>query len=218
MRPLKFIGANSLSLKMKEILKKSKVIPVVVIKQLEDAVPLATALVEGGLKVLEVTLRTEVAIDAIKLIKQALPDVLVGSGTVIDPTTLELSIGAGVDFMVSPGSTRELLTAVSQSDIPLLPGATTPSEIMNLLDQGFDTMKFFPAEASGGAKMLKSIAGPLPQATFCPTGGINPSNAKAYLALNNVACIGGSWMLNKQLIADKNWTEISRLSEQACQL
>jgi len=203
---------------MKSILQQSKIIPVVVINNLQDAVPLATALVNGGLNVLEITLRTADAIEAIIKIKQALPNAIVGSGTVIDIKTLQASIDAGVDFMVSPGSTSELLDAASKSDIPLLPGATTPSEVMNLLDRGYDAMKFFPAAASGGIKMLKSIGGPLPQVTFCPTGGINPTNASEYLTLKNVVCVGGTWMLDKKLIAEKNWSEITHLSEQACKL
>ena len=200
---------------MKRTLQQSRVIPVVVIDNLDDAVPLAQALYNGGLDVLEITLRTPVAIEAIKKIKQALPDAIVGSGTVIDLETFNLSMDADVDFMVSPGSTEELLQAASQNDVAFLPGATTATEVMKLLDKGFDAMKFFPAQASGGVSMLKSIGSPLPQAIFCPTGGINPSNASDYLALNNVACVGGTWMLDKQLIADKNWSEIARLAQQA---
>jgi len=196
----------------------SKVIPVVVIEDIKDAIPLATALVDGGLTTLEITLRTPDAIQAIVKIKQALPNAVIGSGTVVDVETMQASVDAGVDFMVSPGSSDNLLSAASLNDVPFLPGATTPSEVMNLLDNGFDAMKFFPAEASGGFKMLKSIGGPLPQATFCPTGGINPINAGKYLALENVACVGGTWMLDKKLIAEKKWSEITRLSKQACLL
>jgi len=203
---------------VKEIMQKSRVIPVLVINKIEDAVPLATALVNGGLNVLEITLRTPVAIEAIRQIKQALPNTIVGSGTVINRSTLNDSLEAAVDFMVSPGTTPELLDEVSQTSAPLLPGASTPSEVMNLMAQGFDAMKFFPAEASGGVDMLKSIGGPLPQVTFCPTGGINLNNAAKYLSLNNVSCVGGTWMLDKELIDQKNWTEITRLALQASRL
>jgi len=203
---------------VKDIMQKTQVIPVLVINKIEDAIPLAKALVEGGLNVLEITLRTPIAIEAIKEIKQVLPNALVGSGTVINPSTLNDSLNAGVDFIVSPGTSPELLAEVHNTSAPLLPGASTPSEVMNLMAQGFNAMKFFPAEAAGGVNMLKSIGGPLPQVTFCPTGGINLNNAEKYLALNNVACVGGTWMLNKKLIEQKHWSEITRLAEQASQL
>ena len=196
----------------------SKVIPVVVIDNVEDAVPLANALIKGGLKVLEITLRTPVAIEAIKLIKSQVEGAIVGTGTVIDLETLNASIDAQVDFMVSPGVTDELLNAVSKQSIPLLPGVNSPSEVMNLLSRGITAMKFFPAEAAGGVNMLKSIGGPLPQVTFCPTGGINLDNANSYLELSNVACVGGTWMLDKQLIKSKSWDEITRLAKQASEL
>jgi len=201
-----------------EIMQQSKVIPVVVIDNLEDAVPLANALVDGGLNVLEITLRTPIAIEAIKKIKMAIPNAIVGTGTVIDLNTLNASIEANVDFMVSPGITDKLLQAVSKQSIPLLPGINTPSEAMKLMSFGYHEMKFFPAEAAGGVNMLKSISGPLPQITFCPTGGINLSNANSYLSLDNVACVGGTWMLDKQLIASKKWDEITRLAKQASEL
>ncbi len=199
-------------------MQQSKVIPVVVINHLEDAVPLANALIEGGLNILEVTLRTPIAIDAIKQIKRSVPNAIVGTGTVIDLDTFNASLEANVDFMVSPGSTDELLNAVAKQSIPLLPGVNSPSEVMKLMSLGFTEMKFFPAEAAGGVNMLKSIAGPLPQVTFCPTGGVNLSNAKDYLALDNVVCVGGTWMLDKQLIASKNWNEITRLAKEASEL
>ena len=204
--------------KIRKTLNSTPVIPVIVIDNLEDAVSIATALVDGGLNVLEVTLRTSVAIEAIELIKQALPNAIVGSGTVVNPQTLEQSLRAGVDFLVSPGTNDELLQAALSNNAPLLAGVSTPSEIMNLLAKGYNCMKFFPAAASGGTSMLKSIAGPLPDALFCPTGGISLQSAPEYLALDNVACVGGSWMLDKQLIANKNWTEITRLAKQASQL
>lgn len=185
------------------------------IEKLEDAVPLASALYQGGLEVLEVTLRTEAAIESIKQIKQALPQAIVASGTVINAASLEASLEAGVDFVVSPGSTPELLSAVKSNNAVILPGATSATEVMNLLDQDFDYLKFFPSEAAGGVKMLSSLNGPLPQAKFCPTGGINLSNAKQYLQLDNVVCVGGTWMVTKQLIQEKNWSAITELAKQA---
>lgn len=203
---------------MIDILKKGPVVPVIVIDDLDDAVPLASALVEGGMKVLEVTLRTPVAIDAVKEIKQALPELIVGTGTVTNMPTLQASMEAGSDFMVSPGVTNSLLRAAVAEGVNLLPGASTPSEAMQLLDEGYTCQKLFPAEAAGGVAMLKSLAGPLPQITFCPTGGISLANAKNYLALSNVACVGGTWMLDKQLIAAKDWAAISRLAKDASSL
>jgi 2-dehydro-3-deoxyphosphogluconate aldolase/(4S)-4-hydroxy-2-oxoglutarate aldolase len=203
-------------MKINEILTLSPVIPVMEIEDLNDAVPLAQALVEGGLKVLEITLRTPVALDAIKAIKSSVSGAIVGSGTVINQHTFQASLNANVDFMVSPGMSSNLLEAVLAENVKMLPGVATPSEAMNLLDAGFNCLKFFPAEASGGANLLKSIAGPLPQITFCPTGGISMSNAKNYLSLPNVACVGGSWMLDKQLIKDKNWQQITLLCQQIC--
>ncbi|PCJ50024.1 MAG: keto-deoxy-phosphogluconate aldolase [Gammaproteobacteria bacterium] len=203
-------------MKIIEIMTLSPVIPVMVIDDVADAIPLAKALVEGGLKVLEITLRTGVAIESIKAIKAAVPKAIVGSGTVVNFDTFKASLAAGVDFMVSPGMSTELLKASVSESIEMLPGSATASEAMNLLDAGFHCQKFFPAEAAGGAAYLKSLAGPLPQITFCPTGGISMANARNYLMLSNVACVGGSWMLDKQLIRDKNWQEITRLSREIC--
>lgn len=200
---------------MIEVLKRGPVIPVIVIEELEDAVPLATALVEGGLDVLEVTLRTPVAIDAVREIKAALPDAIVGTGTVTNMATLQQSINVKADFVVSPGVTNSLLRAAVAEGVNLLPGAATPSEAMMLLDEGYSCQKFFPAEAAGGVNMLKAMAGPLPQITFCPTGGISLKNAVNYLALSNVACVGGTWMLDKQLISQKNWASITKLAREA---
>ena len=193
----------------------SPVIPVMVINKLEHAVPLATALVEGGLKVLEITLRTPVALDAIKKIKAEVPGAIVGAGTVINLETLEKTIDAGSEFIVSPGVTDSLIDAALKSGIPILPGIVTPSEVMNLLEKGITEMKFFPAEAAGGIPMVKSIGGPLPQVTFCPTGGVNPKNAGDYLALKNVACVGGSWMAPSDLVDAENWDEIKRRTIEA---
>jgi len=202
-----------------KIVKVAPVIPVMVIDKLEDAVPLARALYNGGLKVLEITLRTPVALEAISAMVKALPDdAVIGSGTVVTPADLQASVDAGAKFMVSPGTTPELIEAAKQCDVPLLPGIATPSEAMNLYIQGFTHLKFFPAEAAGGVNMVKSIGGPLPQITFCPTGGINLEKAPSYLALANVACVGGTWMAPKHLINEKKWDEIEALARQAATL
>lgn len=203
---------------IENILTSAPVVPVVVIENLEDAVPLAKALYNGGLKALEITLRTPVAAEAVKLMKEAVPEAYVGTGTVIDKATFEASVAAGADFMVSPGVNDELLALAKESDIPFLPGAATPSEVMNLASHGFKFLKFFPAEAAGGAPMLKSIGGPLPQVKFCPTGGISLATAPKYLALNNVVCVGGTWMLDKELIANKDWQAIEALAKQASEV
>jgi 2-dehydro-3-deoxyphosphogluconate aldolase/(4S)-4-hydroxy-2-oxoglutarate aldolase len=203
---------------IENILTSAPVVPVVVIENLEDAVPLAKALYNGGLKALEITLRTPVAAEAVKLMKEAVPEAYVGTGTVIDKSTFEASVAAGADFMVSPGVNDELLALAKETDIPFLPGAATPSEVMNLASHGFKFLKFFPAEAAGGAPMLKSIGGPLPQVKFCPTGGISLATAPKYLALNNVVCVGGTWMLDKKLIANKDWQAIEALAKQASEV
>ncbi|MFT6165294.1 MAG: 2-dehydro-3-deoxyphosphogluconate aldolase/(4S)-4-hydroxy-2-oxoglutarate aldolase [Zhongshania aliphaticivorans] len=201
-----------------EIMDLCPVIPVIVIDRAEDAVPLATALYNGGLKVLEVTLRTEFGLAAISAIRKALPDAVVGAGTVVTAEDVRNAKAAGAEFLVSPGCTLTLLEAARAEGIPLLPGVNSPSEAMLLLEQGQRHLKFFPAEAAGGVPMLKSILGPLPQLRFCPTGGINPDNAMEYLSLANVACVGGTWMLDKAAIAAGDWAEIERLSRMAAGL
>ncbi|GGE87872.1 bifunctional 4-hydroxy-2-oxoglutarate aldolase/2-dehydro-3-deoxy-phosphogluconate aldolase [Pseudoalteromonas sp. SSMSWG5] len=203
---------------IEKILSSAPVVPVVVIEKLEDAAPLARALYNGGLKALEITLRTPIAAEAVKLMKEAVPEAYVGTGTVIDKATFNASVEAGADFMVSPGVNDELLALAKESDIPFLPGAATPSEVMKLASQGFKFLKFFPAEAAGGTAMLKSIGGPLPQVTFCPTGGISLETAPNYLALKNVICVGGTWMLDKQLIENKDWQAIEALARQASEV
>lgn len=203
---------------IEKILSSAPVVPVVVIEKLEDAAPLARALYNGGLKALEITLRTPIAAEAVKLMKEAVPEAFVGTGTVIDKATFNASVEAGADFMVSPGVNDELLALAKESDIPFLPGAATPSEVMKLASQGFKFLKFFPAEAAGGTAMLKSIGGPLPQVTFCPTGGISLETAPNYLALKNVICVGGTWMLDKQLIENKDWQAIEALARQASEV
>lgn len=208
-----------MALSIDKIVQVAPVVPVMVVERLEDAVPLAQALYNGGLKVLEITLRTPVALDAIRAMVDALPDdAVIGAGTIVTPDDLKKAVEAGSTFLVSPGTTAELIEAAKASDVPLLPGIATPSEAMNLLAHGFTHMKFFPAEAAGGVSMVKSIGGPLPQITFCPTGGINLAKAPEYLSLPNVACVGGTWMAPKNLIAEKRWDEIEKLAREAAQL
>lgn len=209
---------NHATTKIEAIMLTSPVIPVIVIDDIEDAVPLAQALVNGGLKVLEVTLRTELGLEAIRLIKQHVSGAIVGAGTVITVDELENAVAAGSEFLVSPGCTESLIDAALKGSVPLLPGVVTPSEAMSLLSKGVSHMKFFPAQAAGGIPMLKSIAGPLPQIKFCPTGGITEANAADFLALPNVLCVGGTWMLDKTLIANKDWAAIEKKAREAAQL
>lgn len=204
-----------MSTSIQDIMNTSPVIPVMVINNVEQAVPLAHALVESGLKVLEITLRTPAALESIQAIKAEVPDAIVGAGTIIDSRTLQQSIAAGAEFLVSPGVTDSLLDEALASGVLLLPGVITPSEVMRLLERGITAMKFFPAQAAGGIPMLKAIGAPLPQVTFCPTGGVNPGNARDYLALANVACVGGSWMAPASLVDAEDWTEIKRLAVEA---
>ena len=191
-------------------LRLAPVVPVMVIENIEDAVPLARALVKGGLPVLEITLRTPNAIDCIRAI--------VGSGTVLTPQQLRDSEKLGCKFAVSPGATGKLLGAGEDYDIALLPGGVTASECMALLEWGYTIQKFFPAEPAGGVAYLSSLASPLPQIRFCPTGGINLEKAPAYLKLSNVITIGGSWMAPKKLIDAKDWAGIERLAAEAASL
>ena len=208
-----------MGLPVNEIVKVAPVIPVMVVERIEDAVPLAQALYNGGLKVLEITLRTPCALDAITAMVENLPaDAVIGAGTIITPADLEKAVKAGSTFLVSPGTTPALIEAAKASAIPLLPGVATPTEAMRLLVEGFTHQKFFPAEAAGGVPMLKSIGGPLPQITFCPTGGIDLAKAPTYLALPNVACVGGTWMAPKELMKAGRWDEIERLAREAASL
>lgn len=203
---------------IEEIMTASPVIPVIVIDDIDDAVPMAKALVNAGLIVLEVTLRTACGLAAIKKIKQEVPGAIVGAGTVVTVEDFHASIEAGSEFIVSPGTTPELLEVALQQSVPLLPGVITPSEAMNMLSKGITHMKFFPAQAAGGIPMLKSIAGPLPQIKYCPTGGVTADNAADFLALDNVLCVGGTWMISKQDIADKNWGAIEAKAKVAAAL
>jgi 2-dehydro-3-deoxyphosphogluconate aldolase/(4S)-4-hydroxy-2-oxoglutarate aldolase len=188
------------------------------IDDFDHAVPLANALVKGGLKVLEITLRTPVALDAIRAIIAEVDDAIVGAGTVLTAEQLEHVAALRCKFAVSPGVTPALLDAAATSPCPLLPGTATASDVMQLLDRGHDRMKFFPAEAAGGVPFLKSLASPLPDAKFCPTGGVSPKNAPSYLALPNVLCVGGSWVVPKNLIAASDWNGVTTLAADAARL
>lgn len=201
-----------------QVMQKGPVIPVITIESLEDALPLAQALVNGGLTVLELTLRTKAAMAAITELRSKVPTAIVGAGTILEPAQALQAQAAGAEFLVSPGSTTRVLEGAAQSGLPLLPGACTPTEVMLLLEKGYSEQKFFPAEAAGGVDMLRSIAAPIPQVNFCPTGGLTTDNAAAYLALPNVVCIGGSWMVSKKLVDARNWGEVERLARLACAL
>ncbi|MEW2569030.1 bifunctional 4-hydroxy-2-oxoglutarate aldolase/2-dehydro-3-deoxy-phosphogluconate aldolase [Streptomyces sp. NPDC047070] len=200
------------------VLELAPVVPVVVVEDLADAVPLARALVAGGLPAIEVTLRTPVALDAIRTIADGVPGAVVGAGTVISPAQVTDSVAAGARFLVSPGWTDALLDAMKASGVPFLPGVSTTSEVVALLERGVREMKFFPAQAAGGTAYLKSLAGPLPQARFCPTGGIGPAVAPEYLALPNVLCVGGSWMLPPDATASGDWARVEKLAREAAGL
>lgn len=200
------------------LLARAPVVPVLTIDRAEDAIPLARALVAGGLPILEITLRTDAALAAIGRVAASVADAVVGAGTVLSGADLNSAADAGARFAVSPGATPDLLDAASAGSIPLLPGAATPSEVMALIARGYSTMKFFPAEQSGGIACLKALAGPLPQARFCPTGGINAGNAANYLALKSVICVGGSWVAPADAIANADWDRITSLSRAAAAL
>ncbi|MDB4076790.1 bifunctional 4-hydroxy-2-oxoglutarate aldolase/2-dehydro-3-deoxy-phosphogluconate aldolase [Porticoccaceae bacterium] len=203
---------------MRNLLAGNPVVPVITLERVEDAVPLAEALVAGGLKVLEVTLRTEAAIEGIKQIIKHVPGAIVGTGTVCKEQQIKLSEDIGCQFMISPGATDKLLQAAQKSSIPLLPGISSVSELMRGLEYGHRDFKFFPAEAAGGVPVLKAMAGPFGDIKFCPTGGIGLHNVLAYLALPNVLCVGGSWIAQPKLIQAKNWAEIEKLAREAVAL
>ena len=194
---------------------KAEVIPVIVIDRIEDAVPMGRALVEGGLRVLEVTLRTDCAIEAIARLKKELPQASIAAGTVLTPAQYRQVEQAGADFVVTPGATEALYRYGVESPVPMLPGVATISELMTGWQYGYRRFKFFPAEASGGVKALKAFAGPIGEARFCPTGGINLGNASEYLALPNVMCVGGSWLTPKSLVDAGDWDAIRALAKEA---
>ena len=205
-------------MKLTEIVAATSVMPVMVIDRIDDAVPLAQALVEGGIRVLEITLRTEAGLEAVKRIRQEVPGAIVGVGTISSPQLLEASIKAGAAFGVSPGTPPTLLKAIVASGLPFFPGVATMTEVMQVMEAGLTVMKFFPAVAAGGVKMLESFAGPFPQVEFCPTGGINAANAPDFFKLKNVVCVGGSWLTPKNLIANGDWAGITRLAQEATTL
>lgn len=205
------------SLKAAEICRLAPVVPVLVLDDIAHAVKLAEALVAGGLPVLEVTLRTPIALDAIRAMAEV-PGGRLGAGTLLTPADVKAAKAAGATFGVSPGATERLLDACAEYDLPLLPGAVTASEIMALLELGYTVQKFFPAEQSGGAAFLKSIGSPIPQVKFCPTGGIGLKNARDYLSLSNILCVGGSWVAPKEAMARGDWASITQLAREASQL
>lgn len=198
-----------------EIFNSTPVVPVLVIDDVADALPIADALIAGGINVLEVTLRTPAALDVIATIAQHRPDAMVGAGTVTNSQELNLVAAKGAKFAISPGLTAELLAAGNVCDIALIPGISAISDLMRAQDAGYDHLKFFPAEAVGGVKAIKAIAGPFPNVTFCPTGGINLDNYNDYLALNNVACVGGSWLVPADAVKSKDWGRITELAKEA---
>jgi 2-dehydro-3-deoxyphosphogluconate aldolase/(4S)-4-hydroxy-2-oxoglutarate aldolase len=204
--------------KLLPILEGQPVIPVLKIDRLADAVPLARALAAGGLPAIEITLRTPDAIDAIRLVADEVPEALVGAGTILSARNFDEAVDAGARFIVSPGTTQELLDCARASDVPFLPGGITPSEIMSLKEEGYSILKFFPAEQAGGAAFLKSLAAPLAGIRFCPTGGISLANAHDYLGLSNVICVGGSWVAPDGLLKAGDWDGVTALARQAARL
>lgn len=205
------------SQKTRELCNLAPVIPVIVIKDITKAEGLARALVAGGLPVLEVTLRSDAALDSIRAMSKV-EGGQVGAGTVLTPDDAKRAKDAGAKFAVSPGLTDRLIQACSDLDLPLLPGAVTASEVMRAADAGYDMLKFFPAEAVGGAPALKSLAGPLPKVSFCPTGGVSPDNARSYLSLPNVVCVGGSWVATDADVNAENWSAIEARARTATAL
>lgn len=202
-------------LEPQKVLTASPIVPVMVIEDIEDALPMAKALSDGGINVFEITLRTDCALEAIKIISKELPNSLVGAGTVVNCEQYDQAVAAGAEFVLSPGFSMELLQHAKNSTVPFIPGVATPSEVMTAMSYGYNCLKFFPAEANGGVNTLKAISAPLPNILFCPTGGINATNAKSYLALDCVATVGGTWMLDKNAIKDKNWSLITELTSNA---
>ncbi|MGN8022827.1 2-dehydro-3-deoxy-phosphogluconate aldolase [Phyllobacterium sp. 22229] len=200
------------------VLKGQPVIPVILVNDVAHAVPLARALAAGGLPAIEITLRTPAALDAIRAVANEVPEAIVGAGTILNARQYEEASAAGSRFIVSPGATPQLLKAASSGKVPLLPGAITPAEIMALREEGYTMLKFFPAEQAGGASFLKSLSSPFAGIQFCPTGGIGAGNAKTYLDLPNVVCVGGSWVAPENLVQAGNWDEITRLAAEAAKL
>ncbi len=201
--------------KIIEILQISPIVPVVVIEDLSDAVPLAQSLIEGGIPIIEVTLRSSCALEAIELIAKNVPKMRVGAGTILNLTQLEQAQNRGAEFLISPGLTIKLLEHAKKKDMPLIPGVSSSSEVMQALEWGYNTLKFFPAEYCGGVKLLNAFNGPFKGVKFCPTGGISADNMHSYLNLENVLCVGGSWLTPKNLIQNKEWDKITEICKRS---
>ena len=205
-------------MKIREVLKIAPVIPVLTVEKLEHAAPLAKALYAGGLKVLEITLRTPVALKVIEAMRVAAPEAIVGAGTLVKPADFQSAEDAGAQFAVTPGLTPQLAEAAADVSYPLLPGIATPAEILQALEFGYDTLKFFPAQPAGGIPMLQAFAGPFAQVAFCPTGGISRDSAPSFLKLRNVLCVGGSWVAPAHLVNSGDWAGIEALARDAAAL
>lgn len=201
-----------------EILTAQPVIPVVAVESAIEGVNLARALAAGGIKAIEVTLRTPAALDAIRAIVSEVPETVCGAGTILDTKQFDKATKAGARFIVSPGASMEILDAARSAEPPLLPGSATPSELMAMLQEGYEILKFFPAEQVGGANFLRSIAPVFPMLSFCPTGGISLSNVKDYLSLPNVICVGGSWVAPKNAVAAGDWDTVTKFAREATDL
>ncbi|WRG34536.1 bifunctional 4-hydroxy-2-oxoglutarate aldolase/2-dehydro-3-deoxy-phosphogluconate aldolase [Helicobacter pylori] len=201
--------------KIIEVLQISPIVPVVVIENIKDAVPLAQSLIEGGIPIIEVTLRSSCALEAIELIAKNVPKMHVGAGTILNLTQLEQAQNRGAEFLISPGLTIKLLEHAKKKDMPLIPGVSSSSEVMQALELGYSALKFFPAEYCGGVKLLNAFNGPFKGVKFCPTGGISTDNMRSYLNLENVLCVGGSWLTPKDLIQNKEWDKITEICKRA---
>jgi len=201
-----------------DVMRDAAVIPVIVLEDVAQAVPLARALVEGGIRMLEVTLRTKAALACIEAIAREVPQAVVGAGTVRNAADASAAAAAGARFAVSPGYTTAVGDACRTIGLPLLPGVATGSEVMAALDGGYTELKFFPAQQAGGAAMLKAFGGPFQDVRFCPTGGVSPANARDYLALPNVVCVGGSWLTPVESVRDGDWARITQLARESAQL
>ena len=197
------------------VLAECRVLPVVTAHSVETTVQLAQALISGGMRAVEITLRTESALDSIRAVKAEVPEAIVAAGTIVNPDDLSRAIDAGADLFVSPGSTGKLLAAAVEAEVNFLPGIASASELMRGIDYGFSTFKLFPAVAVGGINLLKGFSGPFPDVHFCPTGGLNQKNFRSFLALTNVVCCGGSWMVADDLVCAGNWQEIENLAREA---
>ncbi|GAA7252095.1 bifunctional 4-hydroxy-2-oxoglutarate aldolase/2-dehydro-3-deoxy-phosphogluconate aldolase [Helicobacter pylori] len=204
--------------KIIEVLQISPIVPVVVIENIKDAVPLAQSLIEGGIPIIEVTLRSSCALEAIELIAKNVPKMRVGAGTILNLTQLEQVQNRGAEFLISPGLTPSLLEHAKKKNMPLIPGVSSSSEVMQALEWGYNALKFFPAEYCGGVKLLNAFNGPFKGVKFCPTGGISTDNMRSYLNLENVLCVGGSWLTPKDLIQNKEWDKITEICKRALAL